>query len=942
MKSEDASFKEIEEKWLSRWESESAFESDPDEKKESFYLTVAYPYPSGTMHIGHARTYTVPDVICRFKRMQGFNVLFPMAWHVTGTPIIGAVQRLKDGEEKQIKIMREVYGLTDAELKEMTDPMGYAQYFIKNHYRKYMKKLGYSIDWRRQFTTNDKNYNQFITWQYKTLHSRGLLKEGLHPVKYCTVEKNPVTTHDLLEGTEAEIQEFTLLKFQFGKELIIAATLRPETVFGQTNMWVNPKITYVKADVEGESWIISQECADKLAFQDRKVKIKGNIKGTELIGKSCTAPGIDRVIPILPSDFPDPDIGTGLVTSVPSDAPYDYIALLDLQKSKSLCEKHGLNWEDIKKIEVIPIIKTEEYGDYAAIEIVKKMGIKNQLDTEKLEEATKIIYKAGFHAGVMNENCGAYAKMAVARAKDKVKQWLIDEGKASSMKEFSEKVTCRCGAKVVVAMAESWFLSYGNEDWKEMVRGAIANLSCIPERTKQDYENTVDWLREWPCIRNYGLGTRLPFDDRFMIEPLSDSTIYMAYYTISHLIKDLKPEQLPIEFFNFVFRNEGTIEEVEKATGIKKEKLTEIKDSFDYWYPQNWRCSALELIQNHLTFMLYHHVALFPFDKWPKGIASFGMGLMNGEKMSSSKGNVVIVKDAVEKYGADVVRLFLMANAEPWQDFDWRDNLVENTGRKLNQFSSLVEKFKLKKVTKKEFSDLDLWLQSKFNRVIKEVTESLEQFQTRKAIQVGFYGLLGDVNWYLRRTSSPNEALLNELAHTWVRLMTPFTPFICEELWEKLGSSGFVSNAPYPKADEKKINLKDEAKEDFVLATREDLQNILNVIKSKPKKVHLYLSADWKRKVYKYIIEGKQIKDAMADPEIKEHGKDAAKLMQTRKDQIPKTILSKAQEEKALSDAKDFFEKEFPLKFQIQAKPSYDPENKARFALPGKPGIYME
>lgn len=938
MAEEQPTPKDLEDKWLARWREARVFESDPDPDRESFYLTVAYPYPSGTMHIGHARTYTVPDVIARFKRMQGFNVLFPMAWHVTGTPIVGAVARLKAGEEKQLKVLKEQYGVSDDELEEMKEPMGYARYFIENHYRKYMQRLGYSIDWRRQFTTADPRYNQFITWQYTTLHSRGLLKEGLHPVKYCTVDENPVTTHDLLEGADAEIQEFTLLKFKACDDYLIAATLRPETVYGQTNMWVNPNVTYVRAEVDGESWIISRECADKLGYQERDVKIAGDVAGADLIGKSITAPGIDREIPVLPSDFPDPGVGTGLVTSVPSDAPYDYVALTDLKKDKAICQKYGLDWEAIKAIEVIPIITTKEYGDHAASAVVEKMGIQSQHDTEKLEEATKEVYKAGFHAGFMNDNCGDYAGMAVARAKDKVKQWLLDEGKASTMKEFSEKVTCRCGGSVVVAMADSWFIDYGNDDWKETMRGAIENLACIPERTRQDYQNTVDWLHEWPCIRNYGLGTKLPMDDRFVIEPLSDSTIYMAFYTFAHKLADIKPEQLTLEFFNFVFRNELTLEDAAKATGIPAETLADIKASFDYWYPQNWRCSALELIQNHLTFMLYHHCALFPFDKWPKGIASFGMGLMEGEKMSSSKGNVVIVRDAVEAHGADVVRLFLMANAEPWQDFDWRENLVENTGRKLRTFSTFISAHS-EKGDNRERSGIDRWLASRLNRTIAEVTNALEGFQTRKALQTGFYGLLGDVNWYLRRVEKPNSALLNEVANAWVRLMTPFTPYTCEELWEKMGGNGFVANAPYPVADESAIDETAEEKEALIAQTRDDVQAILDVIKKKPKTLYLYTAPAWKRDVYQAICDGKSIKDVMAEPEMKKHGKDVAKLMQTRKDQMPHVVFSAEEEASVFESAKAFFEKEFGVELNVNA--DHDPEGKARFATPGKPGIYL-
>ncbi|MFH1403710.1 MAG: leucine--tRNA ligase [Candidatus Altiarchaeota archaeon] len=931
--------KDLESKWLKRWGEEKAFESNPDGRKK-FYLTVAYPYPSGGMHIGHARTYTVPDVIARFKRMQGFNVLFPMAWHVTGTPIIGALKRMKDGEEKQMRVLKEVYSMTDEEMDAIREPMDFAQYFIKNHYRESMKRLGYTIDWRRQFTTNDQNYNQFITWQYNSLHSKGLVTQGKHPVKYCTKDKNPVTTHDLLEGEDADVQEFTLLKFKYGDDYIIAATLRPETMYGQTNMWVSPGITYVRANVDGESWIISRECAEKLRLQDREVEVKGEVKGVDLLGKYCLAPVIERDIIILPSEFPDPNIGTGLVTSVPSDAPYDWIALKDIQGDKSLCEKYGLDYEKIKSIETIPIINIEGYGREAAKDMVESMGICSQKDIEKLEEATKEVYKAGFHTGVMNENCGEYGGMAVVRAKEKIKSKLISSGKADIMLEFSKPVTCRCGGNVVVAQADSWFVDYGNEDWKETVRGCIYGLNTIPERTKEDYSNTVEWLRAWPCIRNYGLGTRLPFDDRFMIEPLSDSTIYMAYYTISHLIKELKPEQLPKEFFDFVFRNEGKLEEVAEKTGIESERLRAIRESFNYWYPQEWRCSALELIQNHLTFMLYHHCALFNADKWPKGIATFGMGLLEGEKMSSSKGNVILVKDAVDKFGADVVRLFLMANAEPWQDFDWREAMVENTQRRLNHFTKIVEDT-LSMQGRSGEKRIDVWLKSRLNRRIKEATESLELFQTRKALQIIFYEMFNDLSWYARR-DEPNHAAMRELTNAWIRIMTPFTPFTCEELWEKTGGKGFVSNAQWPVFNEDLIKPEVEAGENLVQAVLSDIQNILNVTKKTPVRIHLYTPEEWKYSIYNAILDGKTIKDVMADPELKKHGKQAARLMQMRRDEIPEVIMSPEAEANTLTDSAPFISREIGCEVIVHMEPDYDPEGKAKHSQPMKPGIYIE
>jgi leucyl-tRNA synthetase len=608
VKMPELKFNKIEKKWQKKWEEARLFDSEPDPKRKKFFITVAYPYPSGGMHIGHVRTYTVPDVVARFKRMQGFNVLFPMAWHVTGTPIIGAVNRLKEAESRQMYILKDVFKVTDSQLKNMREPMAYARHFIENHYIAGMKSLGYAIDWRRQFTTNDPHYRKFIEWQHGILYRKGFEKKGLHPVKWCTIDKNPVTTHDILEGESADIQEFTLLKFPLigGKEQLAAATLRPETIFGQTNMWVNPKVEYVRAKVGRETWIISKESAEKLAHQKKKVKILGKVPGRSLIGREVKAPGVKHSLPILPSEFCDPKIGTGIVTSVPSDAPYDWIALRDLQENPGLARKFKISHAMIKSIKPIPIIKTNEWGDLAALKIVDKMRIANQRETEKLEEATKIIYRAGFHTGKMNKNCGKYAGFKVEKAKDQVRKDLIRKGKASTMYEFTEPVVCRCGGNVIVARTESWFLDYSNKKWKSLALSNLKSLRNIPVNAKQDFDHTINWLGQWPCVRNFGLGTPLPQDPRFIIEPLSDSTIYMAYYLVSHVIKRYKPDQLRKSFFDFVMLGKGSASSASKSTKIPAKELTELRKGFAYWYPLDWRCSALELIPNHLTFMIFH------------------------------------------------------------------------------------------------------------------------------------------------------------------------------------------------------------------------------------------------------------------------------------------------------------------------------------------------
>ena len=172
--------------------------------------------------------------------------------------------------------------------------------------------------------------------------------------------------------------------------------------------------------------------------------------------------------------------------------------------------------------------------------------------------------------------------------------------------------------------------------------------------------------------------------------------------------------------------------------------------------------------------------------------------------------------------------------------------------------------------------------------------------------------------------------------------MTPFTPYVCEELWEKLGGEGFASTSAYPTADETKINTKAEAAEEMLVNLLADIQNILAVAKVSPKKINLYLAPKWKRRVYGMIKEGGGVKDIMADPDLKKHGKEAAKLAQTRTDQVPEIVFSLGEEYEFLDSAAGFLEKEFGCEIVVQKQSAHDPEGKTKHALPGKPGIYIE
>jgi len=937
----------IESKWQEKWDEEKIFEPDPN-NDDKFFITVAYPYPSGGMHIGHVSTYTLPDVFARYKRMQGYNVLFPMSWHVTGTPIIGALERLQKGEEKQIEVLRDVYDVPEEEMESWEEPMDYANYFIENSYKKNMKNLGFSVDWRREFNTSQEQYNRFIEWQYRKLREKGLVKQGLHPTKYCLNDKNPVTTHDLLEGESAEKQEYSLVKFEKEDYVFPMATLRPETVFGVTHTLVNPEVNYVTAGVDGENWVVSEEAAEKLKHQDREIEITGEISGSELVGETLKNPVTGESMLMLPASFVGSDSGTGLVMSVPAHAPYDWISLKDIQRDEALLREYGIDPEVVQEIEPKTIINVEGFDDIPAREACEEYGVESQEDEEALEKATEEIYEKEFHTGTLNANCQDFASEKVNAIKDRLTEQFENQGRFDSMYDFSEEVVCRCGGKVIVSMQDSWFLEYGDKGWKDNTDKCLHNLELIPENTIDEFEHTINWLESWPCIRNYGLGTKLPFDDEFVIEPLSDSTIYMAFYTIRHIIEDVDAEKLQPEFFDYVFRDKGELEKVSEHTGVEESIIREAKESFNYWYPLDWRTTAEEHIQNHLTFMMFHHAAIFEEENWPQGIAIWGMGLLEGEKMSTSKGHVVPADEALDKYGADTSRFFLFASVEPWQDFDWKSEEVKDYRTKLKKFYNRTLELHGEGI-EREHNNLDRYVISRLNKIKREATEGLEEFQTRKAGLKAFFELNSLINTYISRSDELNAKVVEEALETQIKLMAPFTPHICEELWNETGHETLVSEEGWPKVDEEKIDEEIERAQKFVENTVSDIRELSEIVDGFAT-VRIITAENWKRELFQemneVIEERPEFGEAMNRliEGRKEYAETVKKLLREYMDDpgaMPEEVFSSEREVEILEENREFIEEEFNVDTVIETEEESG-EEKASRAEPGKPAIVME
>ena len=629
--------------WLKVWNERHVFEPDPVAGKKKVFVTVPFPYMNAAVHVGTAFTAARVEFYARFKRLQGYNVLFPWAWHWTGKTIVGMSQRLRQGDPAVRRAFIEIDGVPQSEVEKFADPEYLASYYTKVS-RQVMKDTGFSIDWRREFRTVDPAFRKFVEWQYLHLRELGYVVQGTHPVVWCPFDKSPTGDHDRMEGEGVSPEEFNLIKFHLGEFALVAATLRPETIYGATNVWVNPDAEYSEARVDGELWVVSSAALTKLSEQKHEVVPVRSFRGADLVGRFAMAPLTGKSLPVLPGKFVDDSLATGVVYSVPAHAPYDLMALRDIQDGRIEVGRQAKELAD--KISPIAILTVKGYSRFPADDAVKRLGFSSSMDG-KLDSATKEVYSAEFHNGVLSQNSGPLAGLTVGEAKAKALEPIAKTERLSKMFELSEKVVCRCGTRCYVKILENqWFLNYSNPAWKGKARQVIDKAKVYPDDARQWFYSTIEWLNDWPCARRSGMGTKLPWDKDWIVETLSDSTIYMAYYNISKFVnlEKIGPDSLTFDALDYILLGRGNPANIAKAVKTTEKRLRDIREEFTYWYPVDLRNSAKELIPNHLTFYAFHHAALFPEKQWPRGFGINGMILNEGKKMSKTKGNFVTSK----------------------------------------------------------------------------------------------------------------------------------------------------------------------------------------------------------------------------------------------------------------------------------------------------------
>ncbi len=885
----------IEKKWKEEWKKNKP---KIEKEKEKYFITVPIPYPDGPVHLGHAYTWGRADIYARFKRMQGLNVLWPQGFHFTGGPLVGMSIKIKNKDTQLLHVLKDVYNIKESELKEFEDPLALGSYFAEQ-IKKTFEEAAFSIDWSKQFKTIDPQFQKFVAWQFRHLYNKGLIYKGSHPVIWCPREKTALGDHDRAEGEGESPVKFHIIKFYVDDLVLPAATLRPETIFGVTNLWINPEIQYVKAKVNNETWVVAKDTIIKLENQGKEIKEVEDFDIASLVNKTARDKINKKEIPILPADFVN-DKGTGIVMSVPAHAPFDYFYIKNANVNITP-----------KKVIDVP-------GESLDIEKVMSMFNKTK---KGLEEATKYLYRVEKERGILNKNT-PFDGLPVSNSEEKIVELLVQHKVYDEIYDTINPVICRCGAKGIVKIVENqWFIKYSDEEWKKKALKAVEKMKIYPEEARNMLINSIIDLEDKACTRSgeRELGTTFPWDNSQVIEPLSDSTIYMAYYTIADLIKKLPNDIINDELFDYVFLNKKDAKIPEQYKDI----IEEMRESFEYWYPVDMRITAKELIPNHITFWIMNHVELFDESKWPKGLQTNGWIKINDVKMSKSKGNGILIEDFVKKEGIDKLRM-IACLGNGIDDENVSLDELKSYDQKINFLLSVVE---LLNAFGDENKLIDKYLISFEQRLIKSVTEDLESFRFRNALVLAFFEGIEKLKWYLDAGGN-NKQTVTEYINTLIKLLHPIFPVITEEINTIFQSTQLEAYNSWPTFNDQKIDENVEKAFKVVDQTIEDINAIISAVGREPAKIEIYTADKSRFDTIAKIIEekknGKNVKEILKEIDDIEIKKILAKkgIIESGEYELEKT---------AFIESKKYIEKIFSSEVEIKEG--------HKEALPGRPKI---
>ncbi len=812
---EKYNFKEIESKWQKHWKENDSFKTDIDESKEKYYVLEMFPYPSGKLHMGHVRNYSIGDVIARCKAMQGFNVLHPMGFDSFGLPAENAA--IKHGVEPSKWTWDNIHEM-EAQLDQ----------------------LGLAYDWDREVQTCNPDYYKWMQWIFIQFYNKGLAYKKENPVNWCpscqTVLANEQVVDGCCERCKSPVGKKNLSQWYFkitdyanrllnnldklegwpnkvkvmqknwiGKsigaeidftidetdKLLKVFTTRADTLFGVTYMVMAPEHPYVMDLVKGTEYE-----APVLAYLD-KVQHMNDIERTSttnektgvFIGKYAVNPVNGKKVPIFISDYVLMGYGTGAIMAVPAHDQRDF----DFAKKFDL--------------DIIPVVDSDN----------------PEIDVHDLKEA--------FAAEGTMINSGKFDGMNNQEAIGAVIEWLSEEG---------------IGKKTVNYRLRDWLIS------RQRYWGTPIPMIYCEE---------CGWVPE----KEENLPVLLPTDVEFTGKgesPLTTSKTF-GKCTCPKCGKEARREMDTMDTFldsSWYFL---------RYCDPKNQEIAFAKDKVDYWMDVDQYIGGVEHAILHLMYARFFQMALYdlgltkheePF----KNLLTQGMVNKDGKKMSKSLGNVVSPEEIINKYGADTARLFILFAAPPERELDWSDAGVEGSYRFLNRVYRLVYDFTQNyQGTGGAYeikTDADKELNYVLNTTIKKVTDDVGgRFSFNTAIS-SIMELVNALYRY-KELEDANQDFMKKAIDTLVIILSPFTPHICEEMWQTLDGTKTLTEVSWPAYDEAAL-VKDMV--EIVVQVNGKLKEKLNVANNLTRE-ELEKTALSDDKV-KALTEGKNVVKVIAVP----------------------------------------------------------------------------
>jgi leucyl-tRNA synthetase len=760
-------FTEIERKWQKRWEAEDAFKREEDPNKEKYYMLEMFPYPSGNLHMGHVRNYSIGDVIARFKTMQGYNVIHPMGWDSFGLPAENAA------------IERGIH--PDQWTRSNIDTM-----------REQLKGLGFSYDWSREVATSSPEYYKWTQWLFLQFYKRGMAYKKKSSVNWCPSCETVLANEQVVNGgcercstevTKKELEQWFFRITEYAQRLlddidklqdwpekvkimqknwigrsegamvsfqihgfddkIEVFTTRPDTIYGVSSMVLAPEHPLVIKLVEGTEYEEPvKEFRKRMEHLSEITRTSTDAEKEGLfIGRYVINPMNGKEVPLFIANYVLMDYGTGAVMGVPAHDQRDF----------EFATKYDLP--------IVPVIKPRD----------------ETIDLDNLDQA--------FEAEGIMINSGPFDGLDSKEGISKVIEYMeakgIGEGKVNfRLRDWLISRQRYWGAPIPIMYCDK------------------CGMVPVPEE-------------DLPVL--------LPTDVKFSGKgnsPLATSESFV-HATCPKCDGSARREVDTMDTFvcsSFYFL---------RFTDPNNHDHPFTMDKTRYWMPVDQYVGGVEHAILHLLYARFftkvlYDMGLAPVEEPFSRLLTQGMVLKDGAKMSKSKGNTVSPEEIVAKYGADTARLFILFGAPPERDLEWSDQGVEGSFRFLNRIWRLVtESYQVVKDndlgTEDSLSGQEKELRYVLHNTIKRVTTDIgERFNFNTAISA-IMELVNATYDYLEKNKDGNlnRGILKETVTSMLMMLAPFSPHIASELWELIGMEGSVHEQIWPKWDPKAL-IKDE------------------------------------------------------------------------------------------------------------------------------------